>query len=62
MSTTIVSVIVSLLAVILPKVGVNVGSEQLTSTIQTILVVASGLWIWVERVKRGDVSVLGMRK
>lgn len=62
MSTTILSSIVSILAVVLPLLGIDVGSEQLTTTIQTILIVGSGLWVWKERVARGDVSVLGARQ
>lgn len=62
MSTTIIASIVSILAVILPLLGIEVGSEQLTTTAQTIAVVLSGLWVWRERVKVGDVSVAGLRK
>jgi hypothetical protein len=62
MSTTISAVIINLLSVLLPKVGVQVGSDELTVTIQTLVAVATGLWIWVERVKRGDVTPLGRRK
>ena len=62
MSTTIIATICSLLAVLLPSIGVNVGTEELTSAIQTIVVVASGIWVWIERVRRGDVNVIGLRK
>lgn len=62
MSKTIVSVAVSLLATLLPKIGVDIGSAELTSTIQTLVVVVSGVIIWIERVRKGDVSPLGLRK
>lgn len=62
MSTTIIAVIVNLLSVFLPKAGVQVGSDELTATIQTIVAVVSGLWIWRERVSRGDVNPLGFKK
>lgn len=62
MSTTIVAVIVNLLSVGLPYIGVTVGSDQLTGTIQTLVAIATGLWIWYQRVKRGDVTASGIRK
>ena len=62
MSKTIVSVAVTLLATLLPKIGVDIGSAELTSTIQTLVVVVSGVIIWIERVRKGDVSPLGLRK
>lgn len=62
MSTTIIAVIVNLLAAILPKIGVQVGTEALTSTIQTLVLIVSGLWVWYQRVQKGDVSPLGLRK
>jgi len=62
MSTTIISVFTLLLTQLLPLIGVQVGSDQLTATIQTLVAVATGVWIWVQRVKVGDVGVLGGRK
>lgn len=61
-STTIIAVVVQLLAVLLPLIGIEVGTEQLTTTAQTIVVIGSGLWIWKERVARGDVTFAGKRK
>ncbi len=61
-STTIIAVIVQFAVVFLPMMGIQVGSEQLTVAIQTIVVVLSGLYIWVERVKKGDVKWFGARK
>lgn len=60
-STTITAVIIQLLVVLLPLVGIDVGTEALTTTVQTIVLLGSGLWIWKERLSRGDVSVLGAR-
>ncbi len=62
MSTTISAVIINLLTVALPLLGVQVGSDALTTTIQTIVAVVTGLWIWRERVLKGDVTKLGVRK
>lgn len=61
-STTIVAVAVNLLSFVLPLLGLTIGNEALTTTVQTILVVCSGLWIYVQRVRRGDVNFAGVRK
>ena len=62
MSTTITSVLAQLLVVILPMFGVRVGTDELTAAIQTIVVIGTGLYIWVERVRKGDVKWFGGRK
>jgi hypothetical protein len=62
MSQTISMVIVQLLTIGLPYIGVTAGSAQLTTTVQTIILVASGIWIWYRRTKVGDVTVAGVRK
>lgn len=62
MSKTIASVLVQLLVIVLPMMGITVGSEQLTATVQTLVIVISGLVIWFERLQRGDVSFFGARK
>lgn len=60
-SQTIVAVITQLLVVILPMFGVRVGSDSLTSALQTIAVIVTGLWIWVRRYQEGDITVLGRK-
>ena len=69
MSTQVIAVIITLLANLLPMVGVNVGSEDLTKTAQVLITVISGLWIWYQRTTlqhapmgQGDVNKLGFRK
>lgn len=62
MSQTIASVMIQLLTIILPIMGVRVGSDQLTSAIQTVIVVITGIYIWIRRVQQKDVTALGVRK
>lgn len=62
MSTTIASVFVLLAAQIFPLIGIEVGSEQLTNTISTIVAIVTGLIIWYRRVQVGDVKASGARK
>lgn len=62
MSQTIISLIIGFLAYFLPKWGVVIGNETLTSTAQTIVIIVSGLWIYWRRVQKGDVTLAGVRK
>lgn len=62
MSQTIIAVVVQLLAIALPKLGITVGSEELTNAVSTILVILSGIWIWYRRTKVGDVNAIGVKK
>ncbi len=61
-STTIAAVIINLLSVGLPLIGIRVESDALTTTVQTVIALVTGLWIWYQRVKVGDVTTLGRRK
>lgn len=69
MSTTIGATIANLLATILPLLGIQVGSDELTKTIQVLVAIGSGLWIWYQRLTLqkapsgfGDVNAIGARK
>lgn len=53
---------VNLLATLLPLIGVQVGSDDLTKASQVIIAIITGVWIWYRRVKVGDVNVLGARR
>ena len=61
MSTTIGSVLLQFAAILLPMLGIDVGTEQLTTTIQTLVIVLTGVWIWYERVKKGGVNWFGAK-
>jgi len=61
MSSEITASLLSILAVALPFFGVEVGSEQLTATLATLVVVIGGLYNWFKRYQRGGVNVLGVR-
>lgn len=69
MSTTIAAVLINLLATLLPFIGVNAGSEQLTTTVQTLVAIGTGIYIWYRRTKmvavssgNGDVTAAGIKK
>ena len=61
-SGTYLSVIVIILAQLLPLIGVQVGSDELTTTIQTLVEIGAGIVILYKRWTRGDVGVFGFRK
>jgi len=60
-SSEYLAVIVMVLAKVLPLVGIEVGSEALTTTATTLIAVVSGLYLLFKRWKRGGVSALGVR-
>lgn len=68
MSTQVISVIILLLSQLLPLIGITVESADLEKTIQVIVAVATGGWIWWQRVTKlrksdtSDVNALGGRK
>lgn len=61
-SPTYISALVAVLAQLLPMIGIEVGSEQLTTTISTILTVAAGLVIMWRRLTKGDISLFGTHR
>lgn len=69
MSSTIVASVISILAILLPQFGVELGSEQLTQILSGLAVIISSLWVWFQRTTlqkaplgAGDVNLLGVRK
>ena len=61
MSQTIVSVFVILLSQLLPLINVNIGSDELTNVISTLVAIGAGIWIWVRRYQAGDVTAAGKK-
>ena len=61
MSQTIIAVFTMLLSQVLPLIGVEIGSDQLTDVISTIVAIGAGLWIWYRRVRVGDVTAAGKK-
>ena len=69
MSTTIGATIANLLATILPLIGIQIGSDDLTKTIQVIVAIVTGLWVWYQRTTLqkapagfGDVTAFGTKE
>lgn len=69
MSSTIIAVFINLLVTLLPLIGIDTNSEQLNTTIQTIVSLVTGVWIWIQRtrlksvgVANSDVNALGLKK
>ena len=60
-STTYIAIIVNILATFLPKFGITVGSEELTSIIQAVVVAGTGVWVIVQRYKKGDITPAGVK-
>lgn len=62
MSQIIIAAFLNILATVLPKLGVNVGSDELTTTVATLVTIGTALWIWYQRWLKGDVTLVGARK
>lgn len=62
MSQEYIAAFVSILSIILPHVGVTIGSDALTQTVTNIVAIVAGLWVMIRRYKRGDINILGARK
>lgn len=62
MSTTILAALINILATALPMLGVNIGTEQLTTTVATLFALGSAAYIWWNRTRSGDVTAVGVRK
>jgi len=68
-STIFTAVIVNLLSQWLPKIGVTVGTPELTSTVQLIIATITGVWVMYQRTTlkkalpgESDVTRLGIKK
>ena len=61
-STTITAVIFMVLAQVLPLIGVEFSSEALTTTVQVLIAVGGGLWIWYRKLTNSEITPLGFRK
>lgn len=62
MSQTYVGIIVMLLSTFLPKLGVTIDNDSLTTTISVLLTLAGALWAFWGRYRKGGITVAGMRK
>lgn len=49
-------------AQVLPHLGIVIGSDDLTTTITTILTLGAGVWALWRRYQQGDISFAGVRK
>ena len=62
LSQTYVSAIIVLLAEILPRMGLVIGNDKLTSLIQAVAIIVGGIWIMVRRYRQGDISAVGVKQ
>lgn len=70
MTPQIIAVLINLVAQALPYIGVNIGTEELTQTVQTLVALGTGIWIWYERTQltkvgnnaQSDVTLAGLKK
>jgi hypothetical protein len=56
-----ISVLVLILSQVLPKIGVTIGSDALTTTIQTIIAIGVGLFVMYRQWATGRATLAGTR-
>lgn len=61
MSQTFLAVLVMVLAQVLPALGVEIGSDQITTTVTVLATIGAALWALVRRYQAGGVSIVGKR-
>lgn len=61
-SVTITGLIVSFLAFILPMIGVEVGTEEVSKVVFGVVEIGGLLMGWYGRVRIGDINLFGKRK
>lgn len=61
-SQTYLAVVISVLGAVLPKIGVTLGNDELTTFVSVIITIGGGIWALVRRYQGGGVNVLGLRK
>lgn len=61
-SHTYISAAVVVIVQVLSWLGISVGSEELTTTVTTLVTVLGGLYIMWNRLQKGDITVGGTKK
>ena len=61
MSSTYIANIVQLLIFILPAIGVNLGANELTTTVSNVAAIIAGIWVFVGRFRAGGITWFGTR-
>jgi predicted membrane channel-forming protein YqfA (hemolysin III family) len=62
MSQTYISIVVMVLASILPRIGISLGNEELTTFVSVVLTIGAGIWALIRRYQAGGIKVSGVRK
>lgn len=61
-SSTYIAVFVMVLSSLLPKIGVNLGNADLTTTVSVLLTIGGALWALIQRYKAGGIHWSGIRQ
>lgn len=61
MSQTYLAVLVMVLSNLLPKLGLSIGSADLTTTLSVLLTIGGALWALIRRYQVGGVTAFGSR-
>lgn len=62
MSPTYITGFVIVLLQVLKWFNIDVGSQELTTTLTTLVTILGGLWIMWRRLGKGDITIVGSKK
>ncbi len=62
MSKEYIAALITVLAQVLPFLGISVEIDALNVTANTLVTVVTGFYLLYKRVSRGDITPLGVRK
>jgi len=62
MSKEYISALVLILVAILPRLGIQIGTEELTVWLQAIITVIGGGYLMYKRFKKGGITLVGVKK
>jgi hypothetical protein len=60
-SQTYIAAIVAILAFVLPRLGLTIGSDELTNIVSTVLQLGGMIWVLVRRYQQGGINIAGKR-
>ena len=61
-SLTYIGIIVSLVSIVVERLGLNIAPGDIETTLLTITAIVGGIIAFIGRYRKGDIKLLGFRK
>jgi len=56
-----IAALVVILVTVLPRLGIQIGSVELTTFIQATITVVGGLWIIIRKIQKKEINIAGFK-